>query len=79
MHTEIQTTDTIPSPPGGLWHDIRDAIRGTEHDYTAGPIGRAIFSRVGLFVMLTELALFAPVFVYALWPRPMRGGVPDDA
>ena len=43
------------------------------------PIGRAIFSRVGLFVMLTELALFAPVFVYALWPRPMRGGVPDDA
>jgi inner membrane protein len=37
------------------------------------PIGRAIFSRVGLFVMLTELALFAPLFVYALWPR----GRPD--
>jgi inner membrane protein len=33
------------------------------------PIGRAIFSRVGAFVMLTELALFAPLFVYALWPR----------
>jgi inner membrane protein len=37
------------------------------------PIGRAIFSRVGAFVMLTELALFAPVFVYALWPRGRRG------
>jgi inner membrane protein len=37
------------------------------------PIGRALFSRVGPFVMLTELALFAPVFVYALWPR----GRPD--
>ena len=33
MHTEIQTTDTIPSPPGGLWHDIRDAIRGTERSF----------------------------------------------
>jgi inner membrane protein len=33
------------------------------------PIGRALLSRVGLFVMLTELALFAPLFVYALWPR----------
>jgi len=33
------------------------------------PIGRALISRVGAFVMLTELALFAPVFVYALWPR----------
>jgi inner membrane protein len=36
------------------------------------PIGRAVFSRVGAFVMLTELALFAPLFVYALWPRSAR-------
>lgn len=25
------------------WRDLRDALRGTRHDYTAGPIGRAIF------------------------------------
>lgn len=31
------------TPPTGLWRDIRDALRGAEHDYTQGPIGRAIF------------------------------------
>jgi putative MATE family efflux protein len=25
------------------WHDVRDALRGTRHDYTSGSIGRAIF------------------------------------
>lgn len=25
------------------WHDLRDALRGARHDYTTGPIGRAIF------------------------------------
>lgn len=33
------------------------------------PIGRRIVSHWGLRVMLTELALFAPLFAYALWPR----------
>jgi putative MATE family efflux protein len=27
----------------GTWRDLRDAVRGTSHDYTDGPIGRAIF------------------------------------
>jgi putative MATE family efflux protein len=31
------------TPAGGLWRDIRDAVRGAEHDYTEGSIGRAIF------------------------------------
>ena len=26
-----------------VWRDLRDAVRGVHHDYTAGPIGRAIF------------------------------------
>jgi inner membrane protein len=33
------------------------------------PIGRRFFSRDGLPVALTEFAMFAPVFLYAIWPR----------
>ena len=25
-----------------FWQTVREAIRGTHHDYTSGPIGRAI-------------------------------------
>src|SRR5437867_620764 len=28
--------------PRGFWETVREAIRGTHHDYTSGPIGRAI-------------------------------------
>ena len=31
---------TAPDP--GFWASVRAALRGVEHDYTAGPIGRAI-------------------------------------
>ena len=33
------------------------------------PIGRALVSARGLFVMATELLWFAPLIAYALWPR----------
>jgi inner membrane protein len=36
------------------------------------PIGLHILSPHGLKVMLTELFLFAPFWVYALWPRPKK-------
>ena len=36
------------------------------------PIGRRFFSQVGTSIALSELAMFAPVFLYALWPRPPR-------
>ena len=26
----------------GIWSDVREALRGSEQDYTKGPIGRAI-------------------------------------
>jgi putative MATE family efflux protein len=32
-----------PGSPGGFWKSVREAIRGTQQDYTEGPIGRAIF------------------------------------
>ncbi len=33
----------LSPPTGGLWHDLRDALRGTHHDYTSGALGRSIF------------------------------------
>jgi inner membrane protein len=36
------------------------------------PIGAALFSPSGLQVAAAELVLFAPLFLYALWPRRPR-------
>jgi inner membrane protein len=33
------------------------------------PIGLYFFSRYGMMVAAAELALFSPVFLFALWPR----------
>src|SRR5438270_3516926 len=46
-----------PAAPrrGGLWSDVREAIRGSEQDYTRGPIGRAIFLLA--IPMVLELAM----------------------
>ena len=38
---EIAAEPAAP-PRGGIWSDVREAIRGSEQDYTKGPIGRAI-------------------------------------
>lgn len=35
----IEANDHAPRP---WWHDVRDALRGTRHDYTSGSISRAI-------------------------------------
>src|SRR2546430_17711544 len=42
--TEPAEIAAAPAAPrrGGLWSDVREAIRGSEQDYTKGPIGRAI-------------------------------------
>src|SRR3989440_5939326 len=38
------TEETVAAAPSkySVWSVIRDAVRGTHHDYTAGPIGRAV-------------------------------------
>ncbi len=42
----VPPTAPPPDPPGshdpGFWSGVRDALKGVEHDYTKGPVGRAI-------------------------------------
>ena len=66
MESPIDTTP--PSPPahaGGLWRDLRDALRGTHHDYTSGALGRAIFLlAVPMVVEMAMESIFAVVDVF---------------
>lgn len=72
MHSSPESTATLAPAPGGLWRDIRDAIRGAEHDYTQGPIGRAIFLlAVPMVLEMSMESIFAVVdafFVGRLGP-----------
>ncbi len=48
-----------------LWRDLRDAVRGTEMDYTQGSIGRAIFLlAVPMMLEMAMESIFAVVDVY---------------
>lgn len=65
MHSSPDTSISPVSQPGGLWRDIRDAIRGTEHDYTQGPIGRAILLlAVPMVIEMMMESIFAVVDVF---------------
>lgn len=72
MHDPIETTaPTTPVPlapsgqPGSVWRDLRDALKGTHHDYTSGPLGRAIFLlAVPMVVEMSMESIFAVVDVF---------------
>jgi putative MATE family efflux protein len=66
VHTQSESISSAPiAESAGIWHDVRDAIRGSEHDYTAGPIGRAIFLlAVPMVIEMGMESIFAVVDVF---------------
>jgi putative MATE family efflux protein len=66
VHSPAELVPPAPTASTGtIWGDIRDAVRGSEHDYTAGPIGRAIFLlAIPMVIEMGMESLFAVVDVF---------------
>jgi putative MATE family efflux protein len=41
--SSTSTTTTTPSPDTSWWGTLRDAVKGSQQDYTEGSLGRAVF------------------------------------
>jgi inner membrane protein len=54
-----------------FWPFSSDRLFAPWRVIPVAPIGKAFFSSRGLAVACTELVLFLPLFVYALWPRKL--------
>jgi len=53
------------APPGDLWRELRDAMRGVQHDYTRGPVGRAVLLlAVPMVIETLAESIFAVVDVF---------------
>jgi len=54
-----------PSPPPGLWASVREALRGSHQDYTAGNLNRAILLlAIPMVLEMVLESLFAVVDVF---------------
>jgi MATE family, multidrug efflux pump len=60
-----QARQTVSEAAPGWWATVREALRGSHHDYTAGPIGRAIILLAIPMVMeMVMESVFAVVDVF---------------
>ena len=67
MHSPFDSpvNAAAPSHGAGFWRDVRDALRGTRHDYTSGTVGRAIFLlALPMVVEMSMESIFAVVDVF---------------
>lgn len=55
-----------------LWPFSNERLFAPVRPIPVAPIGARILSERGLHVMGFEAIAFAPLFLYALWPRPRR-------
>ena len=65
IETQPAVAALPPPPPSSLWQGLRDAVRGTEADYTAIPLRRAILLLgVPMVLELSMESLFAVVDIF---------------
>jgi len=53
---------TAEPAAGGWWATVREALRGSHHDYTSGPLGRAI-----VLLAIPMVAEMIMESVFAVW------------
>src|SRR5262245_6374543 len=64
-HDTSHEAPHAPAPSGDIFSDLSDALKGTHHDYTSGPLGRSIFLlAVPMVVEMAMESIFAVVDVF---------------
>lgn len=67
MSTTFDPPSAAPAegPPPGFWRSVGQALRGTEEDYTTGPIGRAILLlSIPMVLEMAMESVFAVVDIF---------------